>query len=208
VNTNPHTSLSTHLCLYSKAARSSTTKRTHVMTAAYGSTSDPSSNSMEPPKLNLRKGTPHACENPETLSIAWDAPSPLNPCVPAQHLPRGHDMDMGSESKSSSGPLSYHSISFPDCRRLEQQWQNWPSLHSALIFRKVTSSALTRPSESATCVYMVSCHADPSLMTAQRECRHIKRIFKQIYRHHPMMIHLLASFCSSPSMAWPILCMR
>lgn len=56
---------------------------------------------------------------------------------------------------------------------------------------------------------MVSCHADPSLMTAQRECRHIKHILKQMYTsHHPMMIHLLASFCSSPPMAWPVLCMQ
>jgi hypothetical protein len=78
------------------------------------------------------------------------------------------------------------------------------------IFRNVTSSALTRPSESATRVYMVSYHADPSLMTAQRECRHVKHILKQIYTsHHPMMIHLLASFCSSPPMAWSIiLCMQ
>jgi hypothetical protein len=35
-------------------------------------------------------------------------------------------------------------------------------------------------------------------MTAQRDCRHMKHILKQLYIDDPMMVHLLATFCSSP----------
>jgi hypothetical protein len=138
------------------------------------------------PNSIFRKGTHcarHMCENPETLSIAWMHQGPLNPGVPARHLlvDTTWIWALNRRRRRLQAPFSLIPILFQttvDSTTVARYCCCRPYL--CRVCKKVTSSALTTASESATHVCMVSYNADPTLMTAQRECRHMKHVLKQI----------------------------
>jgi len=107
------------------------------------------------PNSIFRKGTHcarHMCENPETLSIAWMHQGPLNPGVPARHLLVDTTWIWALNRRRLQAPFSLIPILFQttvDSTTVARYRCCRPSTISR-VCKKVTSSALTTASDSAT----------------------------------------------------------